>query len=525
LSTENGNPLGGTIGLNAVGVTTEVPDSASGLRLGLTGEDVLLDGHGGTARPTPHRRRLPVAFAPWASTWSRISWLRALIAVAIPLLAFAFVHPLVHRAPGLRTAGETVMTVTAVITAGLFAAQFVHTRRLRKLLLLAALVILTLGEFTAHALPAALQAHSGATFTASLPLGQLFAAAILAAAAFTPSDRLIVGDSRPLLMITASAALGAFGVAQLGGMLLDGQMIGGTAHRQLGIERTLHHPPGLVVVIVTVLFFAYAAIAFARRGRGERNAFLTLLGGVAAVLAAVQLYYLRLPSSSVDAITFRQVLMALALGLLLVAALRKDLEIRAARTRAAAMAERRRVAEDLHDGLAQDLALIAAHGARMARELGDDYPLAVAAKRALAVSRKTISGLSDMSATPPAQALEAIAQELGDRFGVGIAVDAQPDAPVPVDARDDIARIAREAIANAARHGGARNIVVSLRRTELGVSLRVCDDGCGIAAGGGPAPSEGFGLRSLRERAAALGGWLHVRERRAGGTELEVFLP
>ena len=86
-------------------------------------------------------------------------------------------------------------------------------------------------------------------------------------------------------------------------------------------------------------------------------------------------------------------------------------------------------------------------------------------------------------------------------------------------------RIAREAIANAARHGGARNVVVSLRNASAGVALRVVDDGCGIAGADGVVAPEGFGLSSMRDRAAALGGHLSVRPARRGGTELEVVLP
>ena len=86
-------------------------------------------------------------------------------------------------------------------------------------------------------------------------------------------------------------------------------------------------------------------------------------------------------------------------------------------------------------------------------------------------------------------------------------------------------RIAREAIANAARHGGARNVIVSLRQTETGTALRIVDDGCGIAGAQLLPTSDGFGLRSMRERAAALGGQLNVRQPRKGGTELEVVLP
>ena len=112
---------------------------------------------------------------------------------------------------------------------------------------------------------------------------------------------------------------------------------------------------------------------------------------------------------------------------LVAAAVSQELQLRARAARAAALAERRRVAQDLHDGIAQDLAFIVAHGAQMARELGDEHPITVAARRALSVSRGTISELSDLSATNADEALEAVALELRGRFGIAITVYAHPD--------------------------------------------------------------------------------------------------
>jgi signal transduction histidine kinase len=215
----------------------------------------------------------------------------------------------------------------------------------------------------------------------------------------------------------------------------------------------------------------------------------------------------------------------MAWGLIFVMAVALERRARRSLARAAALAERRRVARDLHDGLAQDLALIAAHGPQMSRELGEEHPVVVAARRALAISRSTISDLADPAGTSTAEALHAVAQELRERFDVAIAVNAQIDDPLAAGTREHLSRIAREAIANAARHGQARNVLVSLRRAEFGLALRVVDDGCGIAPADGGAVPEGFGLRSMRERAGALGGSLTVRRVPEGGTELEVVLP
>jgi signal transduction histidine kinase len=215
----------------------------------------------------------------------------------------------------------------------------------------------------------------------------------------------------------------------------------------------------------------------------------------------------------------------LASALIFAVAVIMERRVRARVAKAAALAERRRVARDLHDGLAQDLALIAAHGPQMARELGEEHPVVVAARRALSISRSTISDLSDPAGASTAEALDAVAQELRERFDVAIAVNAEVDDPLADPVREHLSRIAREAIANAARHGQARNVLVSLRRAQFGLALRVVDDGCGIPSDDDGTVREGFGLRSMRERAGALGGSLTVRRVPQGGTELEVVLP
>ena len=140
----------------------------------------------------------------------------------------------------------------------------------------------------------------------------------------------------------------------------------------------------------------------------------------------------------------------------------RERQVHARFARATALAERRRVARDLHDGIAQDLAFIAAHGPRFAEELGDEHPVVIAAKRALALSRSAISDLSDPAGATAHESLDAIAQELQDRFGIAIAVDASLDQDLESGERENVTRIAREAIANAARHGKAQNVIVSL---------------------------------------------------------------
>ena len=130
-----------------------------------------------------------------------------------------------------------------------------------------------------------------------------------------------------------------------------------------------------------------------------------------------------------------------------------------------------------------------------------------------------------LNRNPIKDALEEIAQELRGRFQMAIAINADVEADLPSESREHVLRIAREAIANAGRHGHAKNVLVSLSQTGEGLALRVQDDGCGIGGTAKSVPQEGFGIGSMRERATGLGGRLTLREPGSGGTELEVVLP
>jgi signal transduction histidine kinase len=87
----------------------------------------------------------------------------------------------------------------------------------------------------------------------------------------------------------------------------------------------------------------------------------------------------------------------------------------------------------------------------------------------------------------------------------------------------ELARVAGEAVSNAARHARPGRIAVQLRKSRRAVRLRVVDDGCGPPPPG--AESTGFGLTSMRERVEGLGGTYAVRPVPGGGTEVVVEVP
>jgi two-component system sensor histidine kinase UhpB len=94
--------------------------------------------------------------------------------------------------------------------------------------------------------------------------------------------------------------------------------------------------------------------------------------------------------------------------------------------------------------------------------------------------------------------------------------------PLPDALRLALFRVAQEALTNIQKHAEARQVWLVLTVREEAVTLLISDDGKGISLRAGQA---GFGLQGLRERAAQVGGELHVEPRPGGGTQLSFRLP
>jgi len=195
---------------------------------------------------------------------------------------------------------------------------------------------------------------------------------------------------------------------------------------------------------------------------------------------------------------------------------------------AAVERERRRIARDIHDSLAQDLAFIAARVRALERDPAASVRLdhlAIAATRALEHSRTTISTLTRPLDEPLDAALARNATEVAARHGGHAKLRLQAGVVVPPATRESLVMILREAVANAMRHGRAGSVDVSLSQQSW-LRLRVTDDGRGFdAAARAARPDAGFGLQSMEERAQALGGGLVVRSAPGAGTTIEVALP
>jgi len=246
---------------------------------------------------------------------------------------------------------------------------------------------------------------------------------------------------------------------------------------------------------------------------------------IASVLAVLGIISLLTPH--LDAPTTRRlIIFGLITGVLSICVHSLRIRLVAANrelARRATEEERRRIARDLHDGLAHELAFIASKARKpVGAPMGapESIELADAADRALDEARRAITVLSAPTPQSIAQAVAQTAEDLGSRLGVAVQLELDPSAETPGHVTENLLRILREAMTNAARHGASHHIRIRLDSSE-NLRMLVADDGRGFDTA---EPRAGFGLISMEERAASIGAQLRVASAPCAGTEVEVIL-
>ena len=197
--------------------------------------------------------------------------------------------------------------------------------------------------------------------------------------------------------------------------------------------------------------------------------------------------------------------------------------------------ERRRVAYDLHDGVAQLIVSAKQHldtcadlwppaSERAARELSVGLErldqAIVETRRVLLALRPAI--VDDLGLPAAArQSLEQMAEEIG--WDVGF-TENLGDTRLPPATETAAFRILQEALTNARKHAAARRVDVELRREDDRLVLAVRDSGCGLPVGA-VAGGRGLGLASMSERARLAGGTCTVVSEPGAGTLVRATLP
>jgi signal transduction histidine kinase len=204
---------------------------------------------------------------------------------------------------------------------------------------------------------------------------------------------------------------------------------------------------------------------------------------------------------------------------------RKRLELA---LREAATEERRRLAWELHDGLGQDLtgvSMLADGLAKQIQRSGSPAPaeldkLASLARQAIVTCRDIARGLSPLRGPQSdlTEALRDLTARLAGPPGPRVSLTLNLHAPITLsrESSEHLYRIAQESITNAMKHAKAATVEVRLDVDAEAIRLRVLDDGVGVPDH--PLQSSGLGLRTMRDRAAAIGARLTVVPRHEHGT-------
>ncbi|UQU61594.1 GAF domain-containing sensor histidine kinase [Couchioplanes caeruleus] len=196
------------------------------------------------------------------------------------------------------------------------------------------------------------------------------------------------------------------------------------------------------------------------------------------------------------------------------------------------VAERHRIARELHDAVAQKLfslrltadaaaALVTRDAERARAELDTVRRLAAEAAEEL---RAIVEGLrpADLAGDGVGAALRKHVEVLDRAHRPAVRFAGGPVPRLTPEREEAVYRVGQEALHNALRHADASVVTVAVHAGERSVVLEVTDDGRGFDPG---TPSRQYGLASMRERARAAGGRLRVRSAPGAGTTVRLEVP
>ena len=321
------------------------------------------------------------------------------------------------------------------------------------------------------------------------------------------------------------------------------------ALRDLAMSPAAGLAPGSapVLVIIQALIaatFLVAALLAHRAYMGNGRMGTALLTAGLVVAAFSQIHGAIHPGGYTGVVTTGD-LLRLAFYALLLAAIvvdrRDDLaDLRAANAEirrladaemaGAALAERARLAREIHDGLAQDLWYAKLKQTRLAQlagfsgeasELSDEVGDAIDA--ALAEARNAVAAMREgAEAGPLLEMLERHVNDFADRFALRAEFRAEGVPPaIGPRAKAEVLRILQEALTNIRKHADATTVRVSVQ-SDGALRMTVADNGRGFRP---DQAASGFGLDSMRQRAVVIGGTLTVSSEPRNGTRVELVLP
>jgi signal transduction histidine kinase len=196
--------------------------------------------------------------------------------------------------------------------------------------------------------------------------------------------------------------------------------------------------------------------------------------------------------------------------------------------------ERRNIAQDLHDGVIQDLTGLSYAMPGLEAELTDASASPKAREtlhRISQILRRDATALRSMMTDiyPPdldgpglALAIQDLARSAGER-GVQVQVDMAPDLSIPLDTARLAYRVVREGLRNVVKHAQAAHATVEILRESQRLVVSVSDNGRGLQDA--QVPDGHLGLRLLEDTVRDLGGQISLRSAPYAGAVLEASFP
>ncbi len=418
----------------------------------------------------------------------------------------------------------TASGLVGALAAFVFAERMRATHQLRDLLIALGLGVLSAADLVFAAGPSLVNASPGNSWQWITLTVRLVASCILVGAAFCPTvdldgrgrltKAIVLGSASALALIAAAMVIFE---RHLPGLESSSGSAGSHGHLLLSYLQ-----------IFGTLFAACAAVGLVRHSAREGDGLERSIAAGVVVLAVARFNYFLVPAMSSERLYAGDILKLGAYALILYGCLHEFRVLQRKLAQRVSVDERRRMARDMHDGLAQELAFIATHSQRLS-QTGEDAATAVhlraAAERALHDSRTTIAVLTSPDDAPLDLLIGRTVESFRSRFGVDVELDLQREVRVAAERRNSLLRILHEALTNAIRHGDAQRVLVRLTGDERGAVLRIDDNGCGFDVPATVGASGGLGLTSMSERAELLGGSLNVSSTLGTGTIVEVVLP
>jgi signal transduction histidine kinase len=481
-----------------------------------------------STQPGPARRHLlrpAIAARLGAMQEMRASDVVTVI-VLVAVAAAVVLAPQFH--PGYRRQAADLTMETALSVIGLLAYLLVFARlrrrtRLNELMLACAVAVLALSNLFLVTVPAVAGWAPDDLTVWGAPIAASFGALLVLLAAWAPDRQL--RPPGPLLVVglgggTAALLLTMVLIPALA-RSLPPQVVDSLSDSSARPDMPLQLAQSGLQLAMAVLYGA-AAVGFLRRFRQGRDEFLGWLTVAAALAAAAQVTYL-LDATNTQFMYGGAAFRCAFYVVLLIGLMRDIWSYWRALPEAAVLEERQRIACELHDGVAQELAYLARNLESLDGESDEDSldRLRRAVERARLESRRVISAAAAPSGQPFEIALAEATTEVAERYHVELDLDLTSDIRLPAPRREAFVRIACEAVTNAARHSGADSVNLGLERDGSSVRLWVSDRGHGFD----PAdPGGGFGLTSMRERAHSVGAELVVSSVPGHGSQVEVAL-